>query len=121
MTRRHGSDEGSAFNANPDTGARGYRMEWEPPDSRPQVYYSAPFWQSSEEEAVWVRAVHHCPLSQYGALDVFAYLRAVGEVATGLWSGRAVQSMPRRGMSGRERDAHLDKLRGQVKEWGGEL
>lgn len=52
MTRRHsGSDE--AFNANPDTGRRGYRMEWEAPDDRPLLVYTEPFWADETERMTY--------------------------------------------------------------------
>ena len=85
-----------AFNQ-PNTGRLGYRHDWEPMDERPCVIYTEPFWSSPQEEAVWLRAVRSCPLSEYGHLDVFAYLKAVGEVATGL-TGAGLHSMPRAGM-----------------------
>jgi len=90
----------------------GFRQEWEPTDDRPLLVYSEPFWESSEEQAAWVRAVQSCPLAQYGSLDAFAYLAEVGKVATGLRGG--VPSMPRPRMTRRERDERLRALRAQA-------
>jgi hypothetical protein len=85
-----------------------------------RIRLTEPFWQPGEE-AVWLRAVRACPVSQYGHLDLYAYLREVGVVATGLMAGQPVQPMPRRGLSPRERDARLGVLRAQAKpdlpEW----
>jgi hypothetical protein len=100
------------FNADPNTGRIGYRHDWEPMDERPTIYYTEPFWESPEEEAVWLRAVRSCPLSEYGSLDVFAYLAEVGQVAVGL--GGKVRRMPHVRMSRAERDRQLQKLRGQI-------
>lgn len=87
--------EDEPFNSAPNTGRMGFRYDWEPLDDRPCIVYTEPFWAGPEEEARWLRAVRSCPLSEYGHLDVFSYLRAVGEVATGLRGG--VKSMPRAG------------------------
>lgn len=100
------------FNAQPNTGRLGYRTEFDAVDERPLIYYTEPFWESPEEEALWLRAVRSCPLSEYGKLDVFAYLAEVGQVAVGL-SGK-VKRMPHTRMSRVERDRQLAKLRGQM-------
>lgn len=73
-----------SFNANPDTGRMGFRYDWEPPDDRPCIYYTRPFWESPQEEARWLRAVRACPLSEYKHLDVFDYLAEVGKVAASM-------------------------------------
>lgn len=96
-----------------DTGRMGFRYPAEPHDERPVIVYREPFWKDEDERFAYERAVRLCPLSQYGHLDVFAYLREVGEVATGLEPGRVVQPMPHVHLSRRERDEQLDKLRKQ--------
>lgn len=101
-----------AFNANPDTGCMGFRTELEQPDERPLLIYTEPFWESPEEEALWVRAVRSCPLSEYGKLDVFAYLAEVGQVAVGL--GGKVKRMPSARQPKWQRERQLQKLRGQI-------
>ncbi len=113
MSGRSRSDS-PAFNAVPDTGRLGFRYPGEPEDERALVLrYLFPFWNSPDEEAVWLRAVRSCPLSEYGHLDLYGYLRAVGEVATGLAGGQPVQAMPHVRMSRRERDQRLMALREQ--------
>ena len=91
----------------------GYRQEWEETDARPLLIYPEPFWESSEEQAAWVRAVQSCPLAQYGSMDAFAYLAEVAKVAEGLPGG--VRSMPRRGLTRRQMDERLRALRAQAK------
>lgn len=44
---------GEAFNANPDTGRRGFRYEWETPDDRPLVVYLDPLWQDETERMTY--------------------------------------------------------------------
>jgi len=92
-----------------DNVRNGYRQEWEPTDDRPLLIYSEPFWAGADEQAAWVRAVQSCPLSEYGHLDVWAYLAEVAKVATGLRGG--VPTMPRPRMTRREMDTRLRELR----------
>jgi hypothetical protein len=91
----------------------GYRQEWEETDSRPLLIYPEPFWESSEEQAAWVRAVQACPLGEYGSMDVWDYLGEVAKVAEGLPGG--LRSMPRRGLTRRQMDERLRALRSQAK------
>jgi len=94
----------------------GFRHEWEQTDERPLLIYPEPFWESSEEQAAWVRAVQSCPLAEYGSLDAYQYLAEVAKVATGLRGG--VRSMPRRGLTRRQMDERLKALRGQAVNLG---
>jgi hypothetical protein len=80
-------------------------------EARLRIMY--PFWESEDEEMAYVKAVRSCPLSQYGSLDFFAYLREVASVAHALPGG--LPTMPHVRMSRAERDRQLAKLRAQAK------
>lgn len=94
----------------------GFRHEWEQTDDRPLLIYPEPFWESSEEQAAWLRAVQSCPLGEYGHLDAFVYLAEVGKLAAGIRG--PVKSMPRRGLTRRQMDERLKTLRGQAAKLG---
>ena len=104
-------NRGNAFNAAADTGLMAFRYPGEAPDDRPVIRYLRPFWEDGEE-ALWLKAVHACPLHASKDLDWFAYLREIGKVATGLGAKPPLHVMPRR-MSRREQDRRLIELRKQ--------
>jgi hypothetical protein len=91
----------------------GFRFEWEQTDERPLLIYSEPFFESSDEQAAWLRAVQSCPLAEYGSLDLFAYLAEVGKVAVGLPGG--MPTMPRTRLTRRQMDERVRALRAQAK------
>jgi hypothetical protein len=48
--------EAPAFNSNPDTGRRGYRMGWEAPDDRPLIVYHEGLWADDTERMTYEAA-----------------------------------------------------------------
>jgi len=93
-----------------------FRHEWEQTDSRPLPIYPEPFWDGSEEQAAWLRAVQACPLSEYGHLDALVYLAEVAKVANGI---RPVRSAPRQPLTRRQMDERLATLREQASRLDG--
>jgi len=104
--------ESTPFNAAPDTGRMGFRREGEPQDERPLLYYPYPFWEDETERMTYEDAVEANRIQPgEGAMTYMARISALVE---GKYKRSAVHSMPRRGMSRRERDAQLMKLRSQA-------
>jgi hypothetical protein len=82
----------------PDTGRFAYLGPEERPegseDDRPRIVYRQPFWKDEDERMRYEKAVKACPLSKYGYLDVFAYLREVVTLAEGMApQGEPVKAM----------------------------
>ncbi len=124
--------DGQAFNANPDTGRKGYRMEWEVPDERPEIVYPYPFWGDEEDRESYERATHEIrpdliyegqqqwdpedKAQREAAGRVFLGMaklcEEITELATGLRAG--LPSMPHPRLSRRAQDLRLMLLRGQA-------
>jgi hypothetical protein len=69
-----------AFNANPDTGRRGYRMEWEAQDERPLVIQTEPFWADETERMTYEdAAAADKPRDEDTLLDYLARVSAAVE------------------------------------------
>ena len=101
---------GEAFNANPDTGRRGYRMEWETPDERPLVVYNEPFWADETERMTYEAA---CEADRPRDADTLeGYLARISAAVEGRY--KRLPRMPHTRMSRVERDRQLQKLRGQI-------
>ncbi len=99
------------FNANPDTGRKGYRMEWEAPDERPEIVCPYPFWRDKVEQATYEAAVAGNPRRENEG--PFAYIRRISELVTNEREAGA-KSMPRAKLSHRAEDLRLMLLRGQA-------
>lgn len=106
-----GRDRGEPFNANPDTGRRGYRMEWEAPDERPLVVQTEPFWADESERLMYEDA---CESDHPREADTLLdYLARISAVVSGKYGG-VLPRMRRPGGTRRERERQLQKLRGQL-------
>jgi hypothetical protein len=105
-----GRDRPQPFNTNPDTGRRGYRMEWEAPDERPLVVYTEPFWTDDTERMTYEAAVESNPIRETDTL--LDYLARVSATVVGKYKG--VLPKIKRGMSRQDRERQLQKLRGQI-------
>ncbi len=103
------------FNANPDIGRKGYRMEWEAPDERQEVVYPHPFWRDRVEQATYEAAVAGNP--RRGDEGPFSYIRRISELVTNEREAGA-KSMPHPRLSRRAQDLRLMLLRGQAEEVG---
>ncbi len=103
--------DGQAFNANPDTGRKGYRMEWEASDERPEVVYPYPFWRDRVEQATYEAAVAGNP--RRNDEGSFSYIRRISELVTNERETGA-KSMPHPRLSRRAQDLRLMLLRDQA-------
>jgi hypothetical protein len=111
MTRRHSGSDGEAFNSNPDTGRRGYRMEWEAPDDRPLVVYHEPFWADDTERMTYEAAAEADKPRDTDTLE--GYLARLSAAVLGRYKG-ILPRMRRSGGTRVERERQLQKLRGQI-------
>jgi len=64
----------------PDTGRMGFRYEWEPPDDRPVIVYTEPFWRDHLEQATYEIAAAMNPLR--ADEGPFSYIQRISEVVT---------------------------------------
>ena len=111
MTRRHSGSDGEAFNSNPDTGRRGYRMEWEAQDDRPLVVYHEALWRDETERMTYEAA---CEVDRPRDDDsLLSYLFRISAAVEGKYGG-VLPRMRRPGGTRVERERQLQKLRGQM-------